>query len=54
MGGELEVGWKGIGDSGEGPFPSSSAWKKVGILKWVGRTGGQHGGGDAEAWQRLR
>ena len=37
MGGELEVGWDGIGDSGEGSFPSRSGWKKEGILKWVGR-----------------
>ena len=36
--GELEVIWEGIGDSGEGPFPSGSGWKKEGSLKWVGRT----------------
>ena len=50
MGGELEVGWDGIGDSGEGSFPSRSGWKKEEILKWLG---GQLGGGDVVAWQRL-
>ena len=35
--GAIEVVWKGIGDSGEGPFPCRSGWKKEGILKWVGR-----------------
>jgi hypothetical protein len=39
MEGELEVAWKRIGDSGDGPFSlSRSGWKKEGILKWEGRT----------------
>ena len=38
MEGELEVAWKRIGDSGDGPFSlSRSGWKKEGILKWFGR-----------------
>ena len=39
MEGELEVAWKRIGDSGDGPFSlSRSGWKKEGNLKWEGRT----------------